>query len=481
MGAATKYIAEPTAVRFHHSPAFFRGLMGPIGSGKSVACVNELLRLAFNQAPNKDGVRKSRFAAIRNTYPELKSTTIKTWQDWMPDDICPINWGSPITGKCQLELGDGTTVEFEILFLALDLEKDVKKLLSLELTAIWFNEAREMRKSLIDAGTGRVGRYPAKRDGGPTRACCIADTNPPDDDHWWYELSEESPPKGWEFFRQPPGLLYRGGEWVGNPKAENISNLPGGYQYYQNQVGGKTMEWIKVYVLGQYGTVQDGKPVYPGYNDAIHCAKEELQANPNLPLLLGWDFGGTPACIVIQITAKGRVMVLAEFISEGLRLRQFVKQVVNPGLKRLFPKHGIGLSVGDPSGRNSVDTDAESCMGVLRQEKIPTIPAVSNAPAKRIGAVTDALSTLVDGKPGLQLSPRCRMLRKGFNGGYKYVRVQVTGDERYRDKPDKNRFSHPHDALQYIVMEAVGRYVGSIEDDDRTRSDSYQMADDVGY
>ena len=35
---------------------------------------------------------------------------------------------------------------------------------------------------------------------------------------------------------------------------------------------------------------------------------------------------------------------------------------------------------------------------------------------------------------------------KGFQGGYCYRRMQVSG-ERYDDKPDKNMYSHIHDAL----------------------------------
>ena len=43
------------------------------------------------------------------------------------------------------------------------------------------------------------------------------------------------------------------------------------------------------------------------------------------------------------------------------------------------------------------------------------------------------------------------MLRKGFAGGYHYRRVKVAGDERYHDEPNKNAFSHVHDALQYAL------------------------------
>ena len=44
-------------------------------------------------------------------------------------------------------------------------------------------------------------------------------------------------------------------------------------------------------------------------------------------------------------------------------------------------------------------------------------------------------------------------LIKGFTGGYHYRRLQVSG-ERYDEKPNKNRFSHIHDALQYLLLGA---------------------------
>ena len=76
-----KYVSEPVLYKFHTSPAFVRMVMGPIGSGKSSACVNEVLRKIHDQRPGPDGVRRSRWAVVRNTYPELKTTTIQTWKD----------------------------------------------------------------------------------------------------------------------------------------------------------------------------------------------------------------------------------------------------------------------------------------------------------------------------------------------------------------------------------------------------------------
>ena len=61
------------------------------------------------------------------------------------------------------------------------------------------------------------------------------------------------------------------------------------------------------------------------------------------------------------------------------------------------------------------------------------------------------MNRLIDGQAGFLLSPICKILRKGFAGGYHFKRVKVSGDERFHDKADKNSFSHPHDALQYML------------------------------
>jgi hypothetical protein len=69
-------------------------------------------------------------------------------------------------------------------------------------------------------------------------------------------------------------------------------------------------------------------------------------------------------------------------------------------------------------------------------------------------AVASTLTRLVDGEPGLIIDPRCTIARKGMAGGYRYRRVQVTGAERFQDKPEKNHFSHVCEAGQYMLLGA---------------------------
>lgn len=438
----TTYKAPPTLARFHKSDAFYRGVMGPIGSGKSTGCSWEVFRRAQEQEPSQGSKkRRSRWAVIRNTYRELQDTTVRTWLDWFPEEATGQFRPGDMAHEIRLELEDGTLVECDVLFRALDRPQDVKKLLSLELTGAWVNEAREVPRTVVDMLGGRVGRFPSARGGGPTWSGVIMDTNPPDMDHWWYRLFEESDPEGWEIFRQPSGL---------SDKAENLENLPGGREYYTRQMGGKDDEWINVYVHGDYGFVSDGKRIYPEWHDSSHVG--EIDPDPSLPLYVGIDFGLTPAATFGQQDAFGRWLVVDELVVEDMGAIRFAEQ-----LKHKLQTDYRGFAVdlwGDPAGEQRSQVDESTPFQVMHAQGLNVTPAPSNDFTVRREAVAATMRRLIDGKPGLMVSPNCRTLRKGLGGGYCYRRIQVSGDERYHDKPDKNRFSHVCDAQQYMMLGA---------------------------
>lgn len=452
------YTASQTFQRFHTADNFVRGVRGPVGSGKSVGCIIELLNRALQQRPNKAGLRKTRWALTRATYPELKSTTIKTFGEWLPDSICPVKMNeSPITATLALPLPDGTLVLAEFLFIALDKPKDLGKLLSLELTGAFVNEAKEVDQAVLDTLTSRVGRYPSIRDGGPTWTGVILDTNSPAEDHWYAAL-EKSPPDGWRFFQQPPALLRDPSAATGfvpNPNAENIQNLPNGHQYYFNTLGGKDPNWIRAYVLNEYAAVRDGKPVYgETFNERIHVAERALWPIAGKPVIVGLDFGLTPAAVFIQLI-DGQLRILDELVARRMGLTDFLNTSVLPKVAEKYSKCRR-VWVGDPSGSRAMDTDERSCFQVMHAMKMPVIPASTNAIEPRLEAVRHFLTRLVDGgKPALVLDPSCATLRNGFVNGYQYDRVQVSGEARYREKPAKNQYSHPHDALQYACLQAL--------------------------
>ena len=422
------YRHAPTIKQFTESDAFMRGLMGPFGSGKSSGCVVEIVKRALSQAPGQDGIRRSRWAVIRNTYGQLRDTTIKTFHEWLP----PEHFGDwRATDKDYIVTGlEGC--HLEVMFRALDRPDHIRNLLSLELTGAWVNEAREVPWSIIDALQGRVGRYPKMSDGGATWYGLIMDTNPPDDMSGWYRYFEESRPDNAVCFRQPSGR---------SDLAENIANLPPGY--YDNLAAGKDPEFVKVYIDGEYGFIIEGKPVYPEYSDPVHC--KPCGPIKGKAIRRGWDFGLTPACTFSQILPSGQWIVFDEMTSDSMGVDRFSDDVLRH-CSQEYPEWDFE-DYGDPAGAQRAQTDEKTCFQILRAKGIEIAPG-EQTEAIRIESVKKPLNTMIDGKPGFQLDPRCKYLRRGFMGGYRFARMQ-TSSEKYHEKPEKNVYSHPHDALQY--------------------------------
>lgn len=449
------YIPTPTGQLAHDDDSFVRLIIGPYGSGKSTWCCNEIVRRACAMPIWYQGRRRSRWAIVRNTSGELQSTTLQTWLTWF-DGLGDIRKRQKplLTYEHMFNDGNGI-VELELIFLALDREEDLRKVKSLELTGVYLNELSEIPQGALSHFKGRVNyRY-------PSRSFCsksywsgiIADTNPPDIDHWIYKTFELNNFEGYKIFHQPPGLLRdKDGKWHRNPHADNANHLAD--DYYTKLAEGQTEDFIKVFCLGEYGSVGFGKKVYPEYNDDLH-ALSEIKAIQGEPIHLGWDFGLTPACIVVQMTPRGKLVALKEYTSEDMGIKSFAENIVIPGLARDFPYCKVGISRADPSGIKSDEIMEElSCIGTLNSIGITTIGARTNDIDARIGAVRYFLNRMVDGRPSFVISrTNCPMLRRGFTKDYCYKRLSVAGEERYREVPDKNMVSHPHDALQYIAME----------------------------
>lgn len=444
-----RYVPENTSICYQNNDKRTRIIMGPIGSGKSVTSCMEMYIKSKQQEPATDGIRYTRWAVVRNTYAELKSTTVKTWMDWF-GDYGEITFDAPIRYKMK-----SSDMDMEVLFLSLDKPKDAKKLLSLELTGVWFNECRELALSLTEDARGRLGRYPSKAMGELTWSGMIMDTNMPDDDHWLFRKSEIEKPDSWAFFKQPPALIQKAPRvYENNPDAENIGNLHDGYNYYRQLISGGSESWIKVYVLSEYGMIGVDRPVYPEYSDRSHCV-DKLDVLNGLRLIVGLDLGLTPSAVICQIDMQGKFLVHDELVSENMGITRFTHDVLLPYMRNHHAQNRYTVCV-DPAGNQRAQTDERTCIGVLQQAGLEVEPAPTNALMPRLEAVKHYLNKMVAGKPAFAMHNRCKRLRKGFMGGYNFERVQVSGKEIYKDMPSKNNHSHIADALQYAALFAQG-------------------------
>ncbi len=458
------YPPGPVARNYLRDDSFIVGIRGPFGSGKSAASVMKIIKNAQTQRVGNDGWKRRRTAIIRNTYPELRTTTMNTWHQWVPQHIGKWRESGPPMQHIKLEQ---EKIDWEIVFVALDRPDDLNKLLGMELSDAWINEAREIPKAVLDGLAGRVGRYPPVWQGGCDNVQIIMDTNSPDTDHWWYTLAEEDTSdedkrQMIESTREAEEILRTGGilrptqklmsfhtQPSGrSPEAENVKNLrPGYYTFLQ---AGKDQDWIKVYIDNEYGFVMEGRPVYPEYRESIH--KRDHNVIPALGISIGMDFGLTPAATIEQRLANGRWLVHDELVSKRLGITTFAQELARM-LTAKYPGIPVVSARGDPAG-DAMTPEESTCFKILQAAGIDAKPAPTNDPTRRREAMRYLLRTHIDGEPGIVINGRCLTLRKGLAGGFHYKRVQVSGDARYKDQPDKNQFSHVCEALEYDLVSA---------------------------
>ena len=216
-------------------------------------------------------------------------------------------------------------------------------------------------------------------------------------------------------------------------------------------IRGKTKSWIDVYVMNKLGSIQDGKPIYQMFARDMHVAKEEVPIAAGLPVYVGLDFGLTPAATIGQ-KVRGRWLVQAELVAFDMGIVRFA-EVLREELSTRFSECSEVFIYGDPAGDFRAQTDEATPFHILRGAGLRAFPAPSNSVDLRLESVASQLQKMSDGKAAFLIDPRCQQLIKGFEGGYQYKRMEVSG-ERYADKPDKNMYSHIHDALQYMMLGA---------------------------
>jgi hypothetical protein len=292
-----------------------------------------------------------------------------------------------------------------------------------------------------------------------------------DETHWWPIMSGEAPvpehlsedetlmlrkPPDWQFFTQPQAMFEhrdssgRITRYDLNPKAENLNNLIP--DYYPQTIQGKRKDWIDVYILNKLGSVATGRSVYEGsFNRAFHVRAYDAEPIPGTPLLVGLDFGLTPAAIICQQLTFGRYRVLREICLTEIGAKRF-GLILKTLLNQYAPPNTVVKLTGDPAGDQRSGTDEMTPFRILAGMGLFARPAPTNDPTVRIEAVDNLLTRVVDGQPAIEINPSCTTLIRGFENGYHFRKRRTSMGDEYEPIPDKNRYSHIHDALQYVVI-----------------------------
>lgn len=458
--ATLNYRPSPTAMDVHTDTlSDFKFIKGPVGGGKTSLAIMDVFFTALRQEPDWNNRRRTRWIVIRGTYPELKSTVIKTFEYWL-GAFTRVVYDTPIRAHIEQPLADGTILDVEFLFLALDDEKAVSKLRSLEVTGALISEMSEISERVVEMLMTRIGRYPAVDNvrgfRGPTWRGVIAESNPPTMRSWIYRVFEVDRPAGYRVFHQPPALIFDAeldngdgtkGGYLPNPEAENIENLGAGYDYYFDQLKMASEEFIKVYILGNYGVTFDGRPVFPTFSQSTHVARGPLPAVPGTPIVVGLDFGLMPGAVVTQLHPTG-VAILRELSPQDITLEDFALGHLLPMIQQHYRGSPV-LIVGDPAGNQRSALAKMNSFQTLRSFGLSAVPAMTNDVDTRRAAVDYFLQR----NGGLLVDPVCVGLIEALSGGYRYKKRNVNDlDSDWKDRPEKNKHSHIADSLEYALL-----------------------------
>ena len=467
------YTAPKTLAEFMLSEAFYRLVAGPVGSGKTTACILELMRRAAAQDASDDGYRYTRFAILRQTLQQLKMTVLKDILQWLNGFAI---WRVS-ENTIYIEVGD---IKSEWILLPMEDPEDRRRLLSSQLTGAWISECIEIDADLVADIAGRCGRYPGPAMGGCTWSGIIMDTNMPEEGSVWHGLMEENKPHDWDVFKQPSGLA---------PDAENLpylmqtketfklpvthpDRIAQGRRYYERLSRGHSEAYIMRYVMAMYGIDPSGRAVFgaifkekDAYGNPWHVV-DELKPVFGTTLIIGQDFGRDPCALIMQVDHGGRLLILEEVISRHMGLELHVDTRLKPTL--MNPRYsGLPMAVvGDPAGVAKDNIFEMTSFDFLKKKGFHAFPAVTNDIDPRLRAVESWLLSARGTGPGIVIDRlRCPMFIRGLKMGYRYENVRSTNatvKDETKPKPLKNEYSHIVDAGQYGCLAASTGLLGYI-------------------
>lgn len=447
------YKPSPTGDKFLKSPAFLKLIMGPVGGGKSTVALMDLVERAVNQEPFNN-IRRTKFIVLRNTIAQLKATVkpmMDTWFVMMTKGTMGQWRLSDNVFEAKFRLPDGTIVQSEFVLMAADTPDDVRRLLSLEASAAWVEECREVDPEVFAGLQGRVNRFPSKIAGGVTYPGVICSTNPPPTGGFWHKFIT-TPEKGKEIFIQPPALLDDGSL---NPEAENLENLAD--DYYENLVTGKTEDWINVYLKNMFGAGDLGRPIYRStFKPSFHVSTKPLSPIMQSlnPLVVGLDNGLQAAAAIGQRDMRGRVNILAECYvpeDETMGVETFLRTLLVPLLRSKFPSFradNIMFEL-DPACFQRSQVDEKTIAQAVQAYGYNVNRASTNDPERRIQAVEGLLSAQIDGGAAFLIDPSCTHIIDTLTWGHRYKR-SMSGLPS--TAADKTHHSHMGDAVQYLAL-----------------------------
>src|SRR6266446_2008333 len=411
---------NPLQKQFIESQADADIFMGRMGEGKSTA----LAWSCFYHTCHNPGAD---WVFIRDTWENLRATTLKEFSTWFPPGVAGTWNESKHTFTWAEGLAKGT-----VEFLGMDDPQDASKLQSRALAGFAVDEPAPAMQSggvpetIFDLAITRL-----RQKGISWYAAKLA-SNSPDETHWTYKRFVDPGEEGFRYWQ--------------SPSPENLRNLPSNYYEKIRRHLSHRTDLVNRFVEGGFGLMQEGVAVTPEWSDKLHLATG-LSPVKGQGLVLLWDFGLNPTCIITQVTPLRDWLILWSLVGDEIGVEELITQEVRPLL--LHEYRGLPFKhIGDPNGRmREQSSSARSAVLTLRKELGGTFVAGPVSFSERREPLRALLARQRGGRGVVQVDRvHAKEVWLALRGGWHYhiAKSGVSGTE-----PLKNAASHPGDAMGY--------------------------------
>lgn len=399
---------------FHGDPWRHACCVGGRGSGKTVACIQELLACAM-ETPG------TTYLIGRKTLPSLLDSTWKALHKILPEKLIK----EENKQLRNITLVNGST------FIGRPLDEP-RKFDSMEISGFFIDEADEVDKEIYDTLKTRV-REQVIIDGKRVRPRyrTIIGLNPTEEDHWIPQLFLHEPPAGHKLFF--------------SSAIDNMENLPEGYIEELRATYSSDMLVRQLY--GQFGKVHKGRPVYPQFSRGNYVFPFEVTKGATV--FRFHDFGFNRPAILWTHFINGQLQVIAEKMGQRIYLQDFIADW-RAYEETLFPAGTPFRDFCDPHGADETDKGSSS-VSILNEHGIYPVYRRTFI-EEGIKAIKELMDTKNHaGDLRFMIHPRCKILIEGLRGGYH----RVDGDEQ----PEKdNYYDHLCDCLRYGAIHLTRRW-----------------------
>lgn len=426
-----QFSPNPIQQQFIESRARADLFSSRMGEGKSAGLVWSI----FYHTRHNPGAK---WLLIRDTWENLRRTTLEEFFKWFPAGVMGTYHQTHKTFTWAEGIARGS-----VEMIGMDDPDDAGKLQSISIAGAAMDEpAPAAASGGIDEMVFDIALSRLRQDSMNWYSIKLAENNP-DESHWTYRRFVDP---GTEGFRAWHPLT-----------PENERNLPDNYYGDLRRMWSHRPDLARRFIEGKYGFQQIGTSVTPEWKDELHLSFA-LQPVRGRELVLLWDFGQNPTCLITQVTPLGHWNVLYSFVGDGFGVDQLCEDMVKPLLAERFNKFRW-RHIGDPTGTNPEQSSA-SASAVRMLQRILGGPWRGGPvrPMHRIEPLRAVLTRVApDGRGVVQVDKHnAPQVWHALRGGWHYhvAKTGVTSTEAVKDM-----HSHPGDAMSYgaAILFPTGR------------------------